>query len=77
MKKYRWLLLALMALLALVALLVAFLIAWLFTDGTTPTGCSDTGIKTYNCQSCGKTKTEQIQGNHPFGEWEYEEYTYK
>jgi hypothetical protein len=44
---------------------------------TAPTGCSDTGIKTYTCQSCGKIKTEQIQGNHPFGEWEYEEYTYE
>jgi hypothetical protein len=35
------------------------------------------GIKTYTCKTCGKTKTEQIKGSHTFGEWKYEEYTYK
>jgi hypothetical protein len=44
---------------------------------TTPTSCSAMGIKTYTCTKCGKTKTEQITGNHTFGEWKYEEYTYK
>lgn len=44
---------------------------------TTPTSCSDMGIKTYTCKTCGKTKTEQIKGSHTFGEWKYEEYTYK
>ena len=44
---------------------------------TTPTSCSAMGIKTYTCTKCGKTKTEQIKGNHTFGEWKYEEYTYK
>ena len=44
---------------------------------TTPTSCSDMGIKTYTCQTCGKTKTEQIKGNHTFGEWKWEEYTFK
>ena len=44
---------------------------------TTPTNCSDMGIKTYTCQTCGKTKTEQIKGNHTFGEWKWEEYTFK
>jgi len=43
----------------------------------TPTSCSDMGIKTYTCQTCGKTKTEQIKGNHTFGEWKWEEYTFK
>ena len=44
---------------------------------TTPTSCSDMGIRTYTCMGCGKTKTEQIKGNHSFGDWQYEEYTYK
>lgn len=44
---------------------------------TTTTICSAMGIKTYTCTKCGKTKTEQIKGNHTFGEWKYEEYTYK
>ncbi len=44
---------------------------------TTPTSCSDMGIKTYTCQTCGKTKTEQIKGNHTFGDWQWEEYTFK
>ena len=44
---------------------------------TTPTSCSDMGIKTYTCQTCGKTKTEQIKGSHTFGEWKWEEYTFK
>lgn len=44
---------------------------------TTPTSCSDMGIKTYTCKTCGKTKTEQIKGSHSFGNWYYEEYTYK
>lgn len=44
---------------------------------TTPTSCSAMGIKTYTCTKCGKTKTEQVKGNHTFGDWKYEEYTYK
>lgn len=31
---------------------------------------------TYTCKACGSTKTEQIKGNHTFGEWKWEEYTY-
>jgi len=51
---------------------------WDSGKGTaTPTSCSDMGIKTYTCQTCGKTKTEQIKGNHTFGEWKWEEYTFK
>ena len=42
----------------------------------TPTSCSDTGIKIYTCKTCGKTKTEQIKGNHTFGDWQWEEYQY-
>ena len=44
---------------------------------TQPTGCSSMGIKTFTCKTCGKTRTEQIKGNHTFGDWKYEEYTYK
>lgn len=44
---------------------------------TTPTSCSDMGVCTYTCTVCGKTKTTQIKGNHSFGDWTYEEYTYK
>ena len=44
---------------------------------TTTTICSAMGIKTYTCTKCGRTKTEQIKGNHTFGDWKYEEYTYK
>lgn len=44
---------------------------------TKPTSCSDMGVKTYTCKTCGKTKTEQIKGNHTYGEWKWEEYTFK
>lgn len=44
---------------------------------TQPTSCSAMGIKTFTCKNCGKTRTEQIKGNHTFGDWKYEEYTYK
>lgn len=41
----------------------------------TPTTCSDMGIKTYTCTVCKMTKTEQIKGNHSFGDWQWEETT--
>ena len=44
---------------------------------TQATSCSAMGIKTFTCKNCGKTRTEQIKGNHTFGDWKYEEYTYK
>lgn len=40
------------------------------------TACSDMGVCTYTCRSCGKTRVEQVRGDHTFGPWEYEEYTY-
>lgn len=33
------------------------------------------GIKTYTCSVCNMTKTEQIKGNHSFGDWQWEETT--
>ena len=44
---------------------------------TQSTSCSAMGIKTYTCTKCSKTKTEQIKGNHTFGDWKWEEYTFK
>lgn len=44
---------------------------------TQPTNCSDKGECVYTCTVCGNTKTTQIEGNHSFGSWQYEEYTYK
>lgn len=44
---------------------------------TKPAGeCAETGIMTYTCKTCSQTKTEQINGNHTFGPWEWEEYSY-
>lgn len=31
----------------------------------------------YTCTVCGSTKTEQLKGNHTYGEWKWEEYTFK
>lgn len=42
-----------------------------------PTTCSDMGVITYTCKNCGKTKVSQVKGEHSFGAWTYEEYTYK
>ena len=39
--------------------------------------CSANGTKTYTCTQCGKTRSESITGNHSFGQWQYEDYTYK
>lgn len=44
---------------------------------TKPTNCSDMGVCTYTCLTCGKTKMTQVKGEHSFGSWKYEEYTYK
>lgn len=44
---------------------------------TKPTNCSDMGVCTYTCLTCGKTKMTQVEGEHSFGSWKYEEYTYK
>ena len=43
----------------------------------TPTSCSEMGVIKYTCQTCGKTKTAQITGEHSFGSWTYEAYTYE
>lgn len=44
---------------------------------TKPTNCSDMGVCTYTCLTCGKTKMTQVKGEHSFGSWKYEAYTYK
>lgn len=44
---------------------------------TKPTSCSDVGVITYTCKNCGKTKVSQVKGEHSFGAWTWEEYTYK
>lgn len=46
------------------------------TKRVVSTVCSEVGICTYTCQSCDKMRVEQIKGEHTFGDWEYEEYTY-
>lgn len=40
------------------------------------TASADLSIMTYTCQTCGKTRTEQMSSDHTFGEWTWEEYTY-
>ncbi len=42
-----------------------------------PQSCSDIGQKRHTCRRCGENKTEQINGNHTFDQWQYEEYTYE
>ncbi len=41
-----------------------------------PATCADQGLKLYRCGSCGGTYEEKITGDHSFGDWAYEEYTY-
>lgn len=38
---------------------------------TTPASCTETGVKTYTCTDCGKTKTQTIEKNqnHSYGKW--------
>ncbi len=41
-----------------------------------PASCADQGLKLYHCGACGSTYEEKITGEHSFGDWAYEEYTY-